>query len=141
MLVCFLLTIVCPRVKTLASNIWQTSGPRCLKNLKEQVLSLDQEYDSCQLVWGEGEINDFKEELLGNKILTLPIFGTACLRWFYPILSHDVPRYLLSYTSVFSILHLMAGWKQSQVLQQGGVSHQSIDPCVHASIGFQLTCF
>ena len=44
-----------------------TLAPRSIKNLQEQIGLLDKEYDKCNLIWAQGEIDKFGEQLLTSK--------------------------------------------------------------------------
>ena len=41
-----------------------TLAPRCIKTLQDQIGSLDKEYDKCNLIWAQGEVDKFGETLL-----------------------------------------------------------------------------
>ena len=41
-----------------------TLAPRCIKTLQDQIGSLDKEYDKCNLIWAQGEVDKVGETLL-----------------------------------------------------------------------------
>ena len=52
-----------------------TLAPRCIKTLQDQISSLDKEYDKCNLVWAQGEVEKFGESLLrSNNVCSGPTY-------------------------------------------------------------------